>query len=95
MQGKERIKEIAMSGVWLGDEVVTVEAHFLPDGKVQPIAFTWRGRRWSVTGVGRQWDDADGKHVLVMSDGSRFELCLTFVQGNWHLLRAWERLHLV
>ena len=95
LRSERKNKEIAMNSVWLGDEVVTVEAHFLPDGKVQPIAFIWRGRRWSVTGVGRQWDDADGKHVLVVSDGSRFELCLTSVQGNWRLLRAWERPHLV
>jgi hypothetical protein len=93
--GKGKNKGIAMNSVWLEDEVVTVEAHFLPDGTVQPIAFTWRGRRWSVTGVGRQWDDADGKHVLIeVPDGSRFELCLTAAQGSWRLLRAWERPYL-
>lgn len=80
-----------MSSKWFRDEVVPVEARFLPDGKVQPTAFTWRGRRWHVTGLGRQWDDTDGKHVLIeVLDGSRFELCLTAAQGSWRLLRAWE-----
>ena len=84
-----------MDSVWFGDEAVAVEAHFLPDGKVQPTAFTWRGRRWIVSGLGRQWDDADGRHVLVLvADGSRFELCLTLPQTGWRLLRAWERPHL-
>jgi hypothetical protein len=81
-----------MDAVWFGNEVVTVEAHLLPNGKVQPIAFTWRGRRWQVSGLGRQWDDADGRHVLVTTpDQSRFELCLASDQGSWQLLRAWER----
>lgn len=84
-----------MGGAWIGDEAVAVEAHFLPDGKVQPTSFTWRGRRRSVTGLGRQWNAADGRHVLVVvSDDSRFELCLTSAQSGWRLLRAWERPHL-
>ena len=84
-----------MDNVWIGDERVTVEAHFLPDGEVQPTAFNWRGRRWRVTGLGRQWDKADGRHVLVIaSDGSRFELCLTSPESGWRLLRAWERPYL-
>lgn len=85
-----------MSSVWFRDEAITVEAQFLPEGKVQPTAFTWRGRRWSVSGLGRQWDDADGRHVLVVvPDGSRFELCLTSDRTRWRLLRAWEQPHWV
>lgn len=81
-----------MDNVWIGDESVAVEAQFLPDGEIRPTAFTWRGRRWSVVGLGRQWDEADGRHVLIITpDGSRFELCLTSARTNWRLLRAWER----
>lgn len=84
-----------MDNVWFGDEAVAVEAQFLSDGEVRPTAFTWRGRRWSVAGLGRQWDDADGRHVLVVApDGSRFELCLTSTQSSWRLLRAWEQPYL-
>jgi hypothetical protein len=84
-----------MDNVWYGNEPVMVEAHLLAGGKVQPTAFNWRGRRWSVAGLGRQWDEADGRHVLVVtSDGSRFELCLATHARDWRLLRAWERAHL-
>lgn len=85
-----------MDSAWIGDDAVAVEARFLAGGRVQPIAFIWRGRRWTVTGLGRQWDDADGRHVLVVvPDGSRFELCLTSAPSGWRLLRAWERPGLV
>jgi hypothetical protein len=48
-----------------------------------------------VSELGRQWEDADGRHVLVgVPDGSRFELCLTSDQRGWRLLRAWERPYL-
>lgn len=81
-----------MDNVWYGNEPVIVEAQFLAGGKVQPTTFTWRGRHWSVTGLGRQWDEADGRHVLVAtSDGSRFELCLVSHPWSWRLLRAWEQ----
>ncbi len=84
-----------MGDVWFGDEAVAVEARILLDGKLQPTAFTWRGRRWRVAGLGRQWADGDGRHVLVIAaDGSRFELCLTSDQSRWRLLRAWERPYL-
>ena len=84
-----------MDDVWFGDEVVAVEAQFLSDGEIRATAFTWRGKRWTVAGKGRQWDEADGRHVLVVApDGSRFELCLNSAQSNWHLLRAWERANL-
>ena len=80
---------------WIGNEAVTVEAQFLPEGKVRPTSFTWRERRWTIVGLGRQWDEADGRHVLVEApDGSRFELCLVSAEGGWRLLRAWERAYM-
>jgi hypothetical protein len=84
-----------MDSVWHGDEPVAVEAHFLPDGKLRPAAFVWRGRRWTVRGTGRQWTDSDGRHVLVeTSDASRFELCLSADGSAWRLRRAWQRPHI-
>ena len=84
-----------MDNVWVGNDAIAVEARFLSDGTVRPTAFTWHGRRWSVAGLGRQWEDADGRHVLVVApDESRFELCLTSDRSRWRLLRAWERPHL-
>jgi hypothetical protein len=45
--------------------------------------------------MGRQWEDSDGRHVLVItSDMSRFELCFASGQSGWRMLRAWERPYL-
>jgi hypothetical protein len=85
-----------MDSVWFGDEPAAVEARFLPEGRIRPTALRWRGRQWQLTGLGRQWEEADGSHMLAMaSDGSRFELCLGPDRGSWRLRRAWTRLHLV
>lgn len=85
-----------MENVWYGDEPAAVEARFLADGEIRPTAFFWRGHRRSVTGLGRQWDEADGRHVLVTTeDGSRYELCLASDRKSWRLLRAWEGPYLV
>ena len=85
-----------MDNTWFGDEEVAVEAQFLADGEIRPTAFTWHGSRRRIAGLGRQWDEADGRHILVeTTDGSRFELCLTSSDNKWHLQRAWERPDLV
>jgi len=84
-----------MENTWFGDEAVSVEAQFLPDGELRPTTFTWRGHHHRVAGLGRQWDEADGRHILVeATDGGRFELCLASARNEWRLLRAWERSHL-
>ena len=84
-----------MEDAWFGNEAAAVEARFLPDGEIRPSAFTWRGLRRTVTGLGRQWDDDDGRHILVVAaDGSRFELCLCTIQNSWRVLRAWLRPYL-
>jgi hypothetical protein len=84
-----------MDDIWYGDEPAAVEARFLPEGAIRPTAFVWRGQRRSVTGLGRQWEEADGRHVLVTTtNGSRYELCLTSAQKSWRLRRAWERPYL-
>jgi PncC family amidohydrolase len=85
-----------VDNTWLGDQEVAVEAQFQADGEIQPTAFTWRGSRRTIAGLGRQWDESDGRHVLVeATDGSRFELCLTSADHTWRLKRAWERSNLV
>lgn len=90
---RERVH--AMSDVWVGDEIVRVEADYLPDGRIQPTAFSWRGQHRKVVGLGRQWEEADGRHMLIIvPDGSRFELCLASDQSGWRLRRAWQRPYL-
>jgi hypothetical protein len=45
---------------------IEVTARFDPNGKIFPLNFIWRTRRYKVSAVGRQWDGADGRHILVM-----------------------------
>ena len=92
---QEKTEDSKMTDPWIGNDTVTVEAQFIPEGEVRPTSFTWRERRWTIVGLGRQWDDADGRHVLVEApNGSRFELCLISPKGGWRLLRAWERTYM-
>jgi hypothetical protein len=70
-------------------EAAEVEARFGEDGHISVLAFTWRGRRWSVTGEGRQWGADDGFHFLVMTTGERiFELVYHAASGLWHVVSA-------
>jgi hypothetical protein len=57
------------------DEPTAVEARFETDGAVRPRRFTWTQSWLDVSDVGRQWIDADGRHVLVITGGRHtFEL---------------------
>ena len=66
-----------------------VEARFAEDGGIRVLNFTWQGRRQAVTSQGRQWEAADGRHVLVMTPGERvFELVYERPAGGWVIARA-------
>lgn len=68
---------------------IEVEARFWPDGRVEPLAFRWRGRWYAISGHGRQWEDAQGRrHFLVMTVPDRiWELAFDPAAGQWYLLR--------
>lgn len=64
------------------DEVI---ARWTSDGNLQPLSFVWQGRNYRVEGVGRQWLDEEGQHVLCMAAGGVvYELILLVGQG-WKL----------
>ena len=66
-----------------------VEARFADDGRIIVTNFAWQGRKQAVTGHGRQWDAADGRHLLVMTVGDRvFELVYDRVSGRWEVAKA-------
>ncbi len=73
------------------NKAVAVEASFKADGAVRPRRFT-RGGAWlDVSDVGRQWVEADGRHVLVMAAGQQtFELLLERESLCWRVVRATE-----
>lgn len=66
---------------------VDVEAVPAADGHLHPVAFTWEGRRTVIRSWGRIWDDAAGRHMLVMAASGRvFELLHQPEQGTWRLV---------
>jgi hypothetical protein len=44
-----------------------VEAKTGSSGEPIPQSFTWQGRSYLVTDIGRRWNDAAGQHILVMT----------------------------
>ncbi len=65
---------------------LTVDYHINPDGRVT-IRRIQSGGRWFVVEQGRQWQDEDGRHVLVMfEDGQVDELLLSAASLRWERL---------
>ncbi|MDQ7029752.1 MAG: hypothetical protein Q9O62_08245 [Ardenticatenia bacterium] len=68
---------------------VDVEARFWSDGRIEPLAFRWRGRRHAISGHGRQWRDLRGYyHFLVMTPPDQiWELAFDPTTVRWYLVR--------
>jgi hypothetical protein len=73
------------------DEPVRVVAAMDDEGNLNPQRLTWQRRKYRISAVGRQWDEADGRHVLAeASDGTRFELQLRREDFIWRVRRVWR-----
>jgi hypothetical protein len=60
-------------------------------GQVNLQSLTWRGQRYSIVALGRQWSEEDGRHVMAeAADGTRFELQLSRLELIWYVRRVWE-----
>lgn len=69
-------------------EPIAVEARFEADGTIRPKAFLWQGRRYRIASLGRQWEDEDERHFLVMTADNRvYELAFLLQQAAWRLIR--------
>lgn len=82
------------------NEPVSVTARFDEEGTVTPTAFTWQGRTYLISDVGRRWMEANGPHLLyhclIMTPASEtFELCLDASTLQWRIVRALEKPKLV
>jgi len=76
------------------NEPIFVQARFLPDGQIQPVAFVWRGRTRYIADIGRQWsEEIEGAHwrcyLVRTQTADTFELRLDLEAGRWVLARAW------
>ena len=75
-------------------EPILVQARFLAEGGVQPVAFIWRNRTRYVAAVGRDWEEvAEGIrwhcYVVQTPNAEAFELRLDALGMRWMLARAW------
>lgn len=61
-----------------------VTARWHLNGRFEPRRFTWQENPVDVESTGRQWEDADGLHVLCMAyDGQVFELVFQLNPAGW------------
>jgi hypothetical protein len=73
------------------DEPARVTVEINGEGHLNPHRVVWQGHNYKVIAVGRQWDEADGRHVLVEAvGGMRFELQLRREDFAWRVRRVWR-----
>ncbi|HOU41882.1 MAG TPA: hypothetical protein PK829_11505 [Promineifilum sp.] len=63
---------------------IEVDCTFEADGRVR-VRRVRLGRPWQPVEQGRQWADADGRHVLIMLAGGVRELLLRADTLTWEL----------
>jgi hypothetical protein len=67
-------------------ERIEVTAKFDDTGRVTPLRFSWKERRYRIDSWGRRWEDPDGLHILVMIPRGRvFQLLFDRQEGVWYL----------
>lgn len=81
-------------GPQLVDKPVTVETRPGRGGKVRPVAFVWRSRRYAVESWGRERavtvEGRSRRCYLVQTAGAEtWELCQEIETAQWHLMRHW------
>jgi hypothetical protein len=70
-------------------ERIEVTAKFDADGRVTPLRFIWKGRRYRIDTYGRRWEDTQGLHILVMIPRGRvFQLLFDRQAGMWFLEKS-------
>ena len=77
-----------MNGSQILNIPITVEAK-MSGRHIQPQRIIWNNRQYRVIGLGRQWADEEGRHILVeVHDGGRMEIRLGN-DSDWVLTRHW------
>ncbi len=63
-----------------------VSAQWEPAGRFIPRRFVWQDQEYLVESTGRQWEDADGLHILCMVPGGAvFDLIFRLQPAGWWL----------
>lgn len=72
------------------NDPVQVTGTMNDQGQVNLQSLTWRGERYTIVALGRQWLEADGRHVMAeAADRTRFELQLSRQELIWYVRRVW------
>ena len=67
---------------------IEVTAVFALNGDIRPLQFTWQKRIYHVQATGRQWQEDEQRHFLVMVEGERmFELVFSMAEAGWSIGR--------
>ncbi len=69
-------------------DTTEVEVRFDAEGGMTVLSFVWQGARHPVTSQGRQWEAADGRHILVMTTGDRMFELVWDGRGPWQVLKV-------
>ncbi len=65
-------------------ESVKVAARWKHEGRFEPSQFSWRGKMYHIESTGRDWEDAEGFHVLCMVPGGHvYELVFHLNPAGW------------
>jgi len=74
------------------NDLISVTASMNQLGQTTPSKLIWQGNQYALTGVGRQWESEEGRHVLVEgTSGNRFEILLSKKDLLWYLRRVWSQ----
>lgn len=73
-------------------EPVGVSATVDAQGHFDQIhSLTWQEQTYTIIAVGRQWNEANGRHVMAeAADGTRFELQLNREDLIWYVRKVWR-----
>jgi len=72
-------------------EPVGVTAAVDAQGHTHLQSLTWQEQAYTIVAVGRQWDEANGRHIMAeAANGTRFELQLSREDLIWYVRKVWR-----
>ncbi len=61
------------------------------EGQLTLQSLTWQGQKYTVIATGRQWDEKEGRRLMVeAADGTRFEIELRREDLIWYVRKVWR-----
>lgn len=73
------------------DDPISVTAALDNQGRAGLQRLTWQEQPYTIVSTGRQWDEADGRHIMAeAADGTRFEIVLQREDLIWHVRKVWR-----